>query len=440
MTAFSEPGVGVAPLRLLSPARLARLLRFATAQGVVQLLGFASGLLLVHVLAQTTYGHYTLAVSLLGLATVMLDLGLATAVLSHGGRLLGVGVGVGVGQRPRLPGLLADARDLQRRLAIAVGLLLLPLVAGMFLWQGIAPSIVAALVLLVLFSGWLSVRNAVAFSVLRLLGDAGTQQKIELAGNAAKLLLLALLTLVWIDATLALAAGLLATAAAGWLAWRRVRLHLGGPVAATGEQSAALAGSVRRQAPNSAYYCISGQLPVWLVGILGSAERVAEVGALGRLAMVFALVGAVFAGLVQPYFARRQSRRDLLQGFAVVNLAFLALTVLLTAAALLLPQALLWILGPRYAGLHAELVPMVLASSLGAWSAALYSAGAARNWIVPAALVIPVSLATLVASALFFDVATVAGSLQMSLAGAAAALAMTLAFVGGKFFTMAQRR
>lgn len=435
MTVLSDPGVVVPPLRLLSQARLARLLRFATAQGVVQMLGFASGLLLVHVLAQTSYGHYTLAISVLGVVTVLLDLGLATAVLSHGGPLLGERMG----QHQRLAGLLADTRHLQRRVALVGAVLLVPLVAGMFVWQAIAPGTVAALVLLVLLSGWVAVRNAVAFSVLRLLSDAGTQQKIELAGNVAKLLLLALLTLVWIDAALALAAGLLAMSAAGWMAWRRVRLHLGDPVAAGGEHATALANSLRRQAPNSIYYCINGQLPVWLVGILGSAERVAEVGALGRLAMVFALIGAVFAALVQPYFARRRSRRELLQGFAVVNLAFVALTLLLAAAALLLPQALLWILGPRYAGLQAELLPMVLASSLGAWSAALYSAGAARNWIVPATLVIPLSLATLAVSALVFDVATVAGSLQMSLAGAAAALAMTLAFVGAKFFALARQ-
>ena len=43
---------------------MGRLSRFVSAQMLVQVLGFAGGLLLVRSMVQTDYGHYTLAISL----------------------------------------------------------------------------------------------------------------------------------------------------------------------------------------------------------------------------------------------------------------------------------------------------------------------------------------------------------------------------------------
>jgi hypothetical protein len=70
---------------LITRRRLLKVGGFASAQLVVQVLGFASGIALVQFMEPTQYGHYTLAVSMVGLASVLLDLGLSTAVLAQGG-------------------------------------------------------------------------------------------------------------------------------------------------------------------------------------------------------------------------------------------------------------------------------------------------------------------------------------------------------------------
>jgi len=66
---------------------------------------------------------------------------------------------------------------------------------------------------------------------------------------------------------------------------------------------------VRKQAPHSIYYCLQGQITVWLISIFGNADSVADVGALSRLAVVFSVLGALSSEIVFPAFARIQDAR-----------------------------------------------------------------------------------------------------------------------------------
>lgn len=406
---------------LITRRRMARLGGFASTQVVVQVIGFVSGIALVHWMDQSQYGHYTLAISMVGLGNVLLDLGLSTAVLSKGG---------GFHAEPRrLGSLLGDAYAFQLRMVGAGVLVLSPLFGAMFLKQGIDAREVIVLTVLVLCCSAFNVHNAVALSWVRLRGDLSTQQRLEIGINLGKLLLVMLAALLFLDAQVAVLVNVVAAAAMSWMLRRYLALHLEGRIAATREHFPALKEFVSRQAPNSLYYCFMGQIAIWLVGFFGNAERVAEVGALGRLAALFTVIGAVMAALVQPFFARASVRRELVSGFVALNAFFVLLTATLVAVAVTAPQLLLWVLGHRYAGLGDELVWMVIGSSLSAWSGALYAVGAARGWVVPSVVLIPTGLATLAWAAWTFDVSTVLGSLMMNSAVAFVAWILTFGWV-----------
>lgn len=406
---------------LVTRRRMARLGGFASAQLVVQVIGFASGLVLVRYMDQAQYGHYTLAISMVGLGNVLLDLGLSTAVLARGGGFHG--------EPRRLGGLLGDAFVMQRHMLAVGALLLLPMFAAMLVQQGLAGREVLVLAALVFCCTAFNVHNAVALSVVRLRGDLSLQQGLEVGINLGKLLLVLLAAGLCLDAQIAVIVNLLAAAVMFWLLRRDLLAHHRGTVQPTREHTPALKDFIARQAPNSVYYCFIGQIAIWLVGFFGSAERVAEVGALGRLAALFTVIGAVVGALVQPYFARTSVFRELVSGFVAVNAFFALLTAALVAVALTVPHAVLWILGQRYAGLNDELLWMVLASSLSAWSGALYAVGAARGWVVPSVLLIPAGLAALAWAAWTFDVSTVAGSFKMNSAVALVAWVLTFGLV-----------
>jgi hypothetical protein len=365
---------------------------------------------------QTEYGHYTLAVSMVGLANVLLDLGLATAVIAAGGPLHA--------DSRRLAALLGDAFSMQRKLLLG-SILLAPVFALMLLKQGLEPAHALGLMILVLACTAFNVHNSIALSVVRLHGDVSLQQRLEVGVNVGKLLLFLGAATVYLDAQVAVALNLLATGMTFWMLRGYLAAQVGTTAGPKGTDRPALGSFIRRQAPNTIYYCFMGQITIWLIGLLGNADRVAEVGALGRLAAVFTVIGAVVGALVQPYFARRSAPRELISGFIVLNVFFTVQTAALVALAVLAPQALLWILGSRYAGLTTEVAWMVLAASLGAWSGSLYAVAASRGWLVPSWIQIPLGVCAIALSSWAFDVSSVAGCFMMSTSVASVSLLLT---------------
>lgn len=406
---------------LVTRHRLARLGSYVSTQLLVQGIGFVAALVVVRHMAQVEYGYYTLALSVAGVAVCLGDLGLSTAVLASGGRL---------DREPRTLGaLVGDAHALQLRMAWLSAAVLVPCCVALLLRQQASHWQALGLTALVVLAAALSVRAGIATSVARLLGHIGLQQKLELGLNIGKLVLLLLAAWLTLDAAVACAVNLAAAAVGVALLHR----YLGGqapqPAKASGLHRAALLRQVMRQAPNSIYFVFSSQAAVWLIGIFGSAERVAEVGALGRLGALFALVGAVSAALVLPYFARRQSRAEIGAGLVFVNAFFAALLAGLLALAFFAPSTLLWLLGASYAGLHTELAWMLAAGTLAAWGGTLYSVGCARGWVTPFWLVAPIGLLATVAAALSVDVATVRGSYIINAATALAGTALALGYL-----------
>lgn len=412
---------------LLTRRRLGRLGGFASTQLAVQAIGFAAGLLLVREMDRVDYGHYTLALSLASVGAVLADLGLATAVMAIGGRLLG---------QPRALGaLVADAQALQARLALLAAALLLPCGALLLLRQQAPVWLALVLTGLVALTVAFNVRSGIALSIARLRGRIGLQQRLDLGINSAKLAVLAVAAALALDAAVAWAVALAAAAAYFVVLRRYLSSELELTAAPSGEHRAALLRQLRGQAPNAVYYVLSSQIAVWLIGLFGNAERVAEVGALGRLAAVFTVIGAVSAALVQPYFAARQSGAELRAGFAGVNGFFAVLLGLLLLLALWLPGPILWVLGGSYGGLDEELVWMVAAATLAAWGGTVYSIGCARGWVMPVGLSIAGGVAAIAATASVVDVSTVVGGFQIN---AAIGLAGTLTAIG--YFDLQLRR
>lgn len=407
-------------MSLLTRARIARLSGFATTQLVVQGLGFVAGILLVRQLDHVQYGFYTLAVSMVSVATILADLGLATAVLSVGGQL-------GTA-RAALGGLVGEAMRMHRRLLAWASLALVPCCIGLLVNAHASVWQAAALTLIVLGTAACSAPVGICLSMARLLGRTRLQQALDLGTNAARLALLAMASAVFLDATLACAIGL-AVASAYALGLRRA-LALAPPAeaAAPSAHTPALRAQLARLAPNSLYYIVSSQLALWLIGIFGSAEKVAQVGALSRLGAVFVLIGSVSAALLFPYFARRHERAELASAFVGVNLFYGCLFGALLAMAAAFPNALLWILGANYAMLGNELLWMVSSATLAAWSGTVYSIGCARGWVMPVSLVGSVGMAATLAAAALVDVSTVRGSFMINTASGAAATVAAIVY------------
>jgi hypothetical protein len=142
---------------------------------------------------------------------------------------------------------------------------------------------------------------------------------------------------------------------------------------------------------------------------------VAEVGALGRLAMIFAVLTNLLTNVFVPAFARCQDPRKLRWLYIAIISGAIAFSLVVIAGAAIFPDQFLFVLGNKYAHLHRELLLMVGGSVLAALTGTFWALNASKAWIAGAWLYIPLTLGTQIALIPFTDFSSVIGVLAFNL-------------------------
>ncbi len=108
------------------------------------------------------------------------------------------------------------------------------------------------------------------------------------------------------------------------------------------------------------FYCVQGQITVFLISFFAHrSSAVAEVGALGRLAMVFTVLSNLLTNKFVPQFARCQDRRRLRWLYLGIIGGVAAFSLVILAGAQFFPGEFLMVLGSKYSHLQHELLLMV---------------------------------------------------------------------------------
>jgi len=269
--------------------------------------------------------------------------------------------------------------------------------------------------------------NDVLSVVPRLRSDIARIQKIDFIGATVRLLALLILMYIYLNAGVAIA---IATAVyllqfAMLRSYTTTVTDVDAPE--NDEDRNAMLSFVRKLAGNAIFFCLQGQIAVFLISLFGRrAGSVAEVGALGRLAMIFALLSNLLTNVFVPAFARAQSPRRLRWLYAGIVGGVSAFGVSIFLGANLFPNEFLLVLGGKYAHLHGELVLMIGSAVLFSITASLWALNAARAWVAGSWLYIPLTLVTQIALLPFIDFTSVAGVLTFNLVSAVPNLLLNL--------------
>ncbi len=132
--------------------------------------------------------------------------------------------------------------------------------------------------------------------------------------------------------------------------------------------------------PGIVFTALQGQIGIVLITIFGRTKNIAEVAALGRLGVIFGVFTAYYTVIVEPYIARIHVDQLKLRYFQIALTSF-GFGILFTALAFLYPRLYLWLLGPKYHHLGAEIGWIVLYSSMGYIAGAFGSMNRARKWV-----------------------------------------------------------
>jgi O-antigen/teichoic acid export membrane protein len=392
---------------------------FALVQAAVQVIGFLSGILLIRYLDQREYAYFTIANTMQGTLNVLADIGISIGLVSIGGRVWQ--------DRHRFGQLVNTALGLRRKLGTVAIVIVTPILYFMLVRNGASVSYSAILIVAVLAGLTVQLSIGVLSVVPRLRSDVGQIQKIDMTGAVARLLVLAALMYLFLNGAVALAVGSATLLLQYWMLRRYVAGVIDLKAPENAEDRAAMRGFIRSQAANAIFFCLQGQITVFLISIFGrQVSSIAEVGALGRLAMIFAVLSNLLANVFAPAFARCQSLRKLRWQYAAIVGGVACFSLVIVGAAAFFPREFLFVLGGKYAHLERELLFMVAGAVVTAMAGTLWSLNAAKAWIAGSWLYIPLTIGTQVALIPVTDFSSVTGVLTFSLVSSIPSLLLNL--------------
>jgi O-antigen/teichoic acid export membrane protein len=403
------------------------LARFTTLQTAVQAVMALSGFLIVRMLEKPDYAAYTIAASLLTLLNALTDCGIGWGLNAVGGPIHG--------DSPRLRGLISIALRLRGYLAVIA--VPMTVISAFYLLRknGVSWPNTVALTAIVIGTIWGTFLTTIYGVSLRLRALYTTVQKFDLLGACLRLLLLVIIASFFLNAISAVLITAIALTVQGILLRRSAEKIISDEPREEESDRRSLLGLMKKQAFATLFFAYQGQITIWIISIFGSTEKVADVGALSRLAIIFAIIGSIVTGLAAPTLARCNSLRQLVQLFLLELGAYVVFAAALFAVSLIFPESLLWILGGKYSTLTHE-VPLLVASAIiGGMATVVSTLALSRGWIWQTWM-IPVSTVIVqLLSAQFLRLDTVAGVLWFGIFSSLPTLAMTSYMVVRGFVT-----
>lgn len=392
------------------------------AQAVVQGTGLLCGILVIRLLPVQEYAWYTIANTMLGTISLLADGGISTGVMSQGGKIWQ--------DKEKLGSVLATGLFLRRKFALWSLLVSTPILIYLLVHNG-ASGITTLLITVSLIPAFFAALSDSLLEIVpKLHQDIISLQKNQLIVSTGRLILSGFLLIIFPFTFIAIiAAGI--PRAYGNINLRRIT----GAFADKNQKPELeiqknILKTVKKIMPGSIYYCISGQVTIWLISIFGSTAAIAQVGALSRLGMVFNLLSVIFATLFVPRFARLpNNRRLLLNRYLRTQFALLALSALLILFVALYPSQILWILGQKYKSLRPVLV-IAMSSSIGGFIlGSLFSISTSRGWIIHPALPIIVGILSQIIIIPFINFTTVKGVYYFSIFQTAIGILLSYLYV-----------
>jgi hypothetical protein len=347
--------------------------QFLLNQGFATAANLFYGLLCVRMLPYGEYAKFAVVFGIQGTLTMLMDVGISGTLMPL--------VGDRTDDLQRIADYIASLRRIAHWLyaTVAVGTILaFPWFVRNRQWS---IGTVAAMIAIVLCSTWFSRVSGAYGAVLIIRRDRARWYRAQLVSSFGTLALLLLFRAMHrLDAFNAILINVAGIASVGLTYYYRARQLLGVTGVPSREKQKAIVQLALPVAPGAVFYAMQGQIALLLITFFGKTAAVASVGALGRMAQVFSLLGQMNLLLVEPHFAKLPAIR--LKAHYLIAVAITAGGALsIVALAALFPQLFLWVLGPRYANLQFELLLVISNGAIGLISGVVYTINNSRRFV-----------------------------------------------------------
>ena len=383
--------------------------RFASFRVTAQVVAFVTGVVVVRLLPPEQYALYVIATTLLAAVTVVSASGITSTLLAK------------AAQEPRPSELVGQiysaANKVRKQTAILITACVIPLLCVLLLGNG--ADVQTTILMCVILAGatFPTLAYGVALVELQIQRRYGLIGLIDTSANGVRLMFTAACAaLAWVAAPVLFIGSLLMTAAQGiigvYAARQSARPTPNPPSGLVREFRRAFA----RAAPATIAMVLGEQAVTLILTIVGNTIGIAQIGALGRFAVGFALINSVLTIMGASYLARLSGGREALRtGALKYTLTYLLVSASLTLTLILASPLLLSILGSEYRHLTAEFA--ILMTGALVTNFALFGIGAvnhARGWLRFGWTYIPAAAAWFAFCTLFIDLRTSEGAAIMA--------------------------
>lgn len=379
-------------LQTATMLRQTRFVRDAVALQVLwQALAFATGILIVRILTVEEYALFTLAIAALGAAGTLSDSGIVHAVMARAGRVWQ--------QRESLGAVLAGGMAIRRKATIISLALVCPGLALLVLRQEGSYDdalLLGAVIIPVLATTSVS---ALLEIPLRLHQQIRILQLAQITMEGLRFPAVAVALVLHPAAWLAVLASVGPQVYFNSLLRLRIRELSDMDAQPDPDARAGILAQVLRSLPGTLYYVFAGQLSVVLISLFGTTAGVAQVGALGRLALIAAFILTIFRLLAVPRYARisNHDAGTLLHRYVFFLFLVGACCGAVVLVAWIMPGSLLFILGSQYELLEQELVLAIAAGAMATVAGAAGALAAVRGIVVSPFISLPAGVAVQIA-------------------------------------------
>jgi hypothetical protein len=180
--------------------------------------------------------------------------------------------------------------------------------------------------------------------------------------------------------------------------------------------------------PGAVFYAVQGQVTIFIIGIFGQYNQIADMGALSRIAMIFTIPSALVSVLIAPWFAKLRATLLPRCYFTIFSIFSIFAFTLVTANAVY-PKVFLYILGSDYGNLEREVFLFSILASLSLLSGLVYALNSSRKWVYywTGPLTIMLYIITLIAFLAMVDMTSISNVIIMSIYTMALTLCVNLA-------------
>lgn len=375
------------------------LTKFLSVQVLVQALGFVSGILLIRSLSKEEYGYLTIANSMQSMMNGLADSGISIGISEIAGKVWN--------DKYRFGQVIQSALELRKWLALISTSIITPIMIWVLLRNNISTTSAILITIAILIELYFYLESSVLETVPRFYSKIKTIQNLDIVFAVTRLILLGVGYFTFLNSVIAAFISTIASACRTILLRRVANQEIDVKVEKNLDYQKNILSIVKNFIPNSIFYTFQGQISILLISIFGNTQNIAEIGALSRFSMIFALVTPIMSSIAFPAFSRCQNQSLLKLRYWQIVLANILFGIVLIGISYFFSDQILWILGTKYSGLSSEFTLVVLLGTVGHIGGVMWGLCCAKGWIKNMWLEIPIKLSVQIILLLFMNLSNI---------------------------------